>query len=183
MRSTARLIEFTAIFLLLPLALAWQGEVMRRYVIPQLLIFAALCLWWLARDPRFDWRALFAWPVAPGRCLRRIAVLLLAGGALLHPLALALDAEPFALAREQPWLWVAVLLFYPLLSALPQELVFRVFFFHRYRTLFPSPAALVCINAAVFALAHLQLGNGVALALSFLGGLLFAYTYLKTRSL
>jgi membrane protease YdiL (CAAX protease family) len=92
-------------------------------------------------------------------------------------------ADPFALPQQRPVLWLAILVLYPLLSALPQELIFRVFLFHRYRTLFPDGRTLPLVSAGVFALAHLVLGNWVALLLSLAGGLLFAYTYARTGSL
>ncbi len=179
-----RAVEFAVLFVLLPLLLAWQGEVMRRWIIPQLVAFTALCLWLLLRDPSFDRSRLTAWPRTWRPCLARISTLLLFGGAAVMALAYALPGvEPFGLPRERPSLWLAVLLLYPLLSALPQELIFRAFFFHRYRALFPSPWQLVLASATVFALAHLVLGNGIAPVLSLLGGLLFAYTYTKTGSL
>lgn len=179
-----RAVEFSVLFILLPLLLAWQGEVMRRWIIPQLLAFTALCLWLLLRDPSFDRRRLTAWPRTWRPCLARITALLLVGGAAVLALAFGLPGvEPFALPHERPILWLAVLLLYPVLSALPQELIFRVFFFHRYRGLFPAPWQLALVSATVFALAHLVLGNWVAPLLSLAGGLLFAYTYAKTGSL
>ena len=69
------------------------------------------------------------------------------------------------------------MLLYPLLSALPQELVFRVLFFRRYGALFRAAAAAVLVNGLVFALAHLMFWNAVAPGLTFAGGLLFARGY------
>jgi len=181
-----RAAEFSLLFILLPLLLAWQGEAMRRWIIPQLLAFTALCLWLLLRDSGFDRRQLTAWPRACRPCLTRITAQLLVGGAAVLALVYGHGppgVEPFALARERPLLWVAVLLCYPILSALPQELIFRVFFFHRYRVLFPAVWQRSLLSAAVFALSHLVLGNWVAPLLSLAGGLLFAYTYAKTGSL
>lgn len=179
-----RALEFAALFVLLPLVVAWQGETMRRWIIPQLLLITALCLVLLWRDPSFDRRRLLAWPHYWRPCLLRIAVLLVVGGAAVLALAYWLpEVDPFLLPRERPILWLAILLLYPLLSALPQELIFRVFIFHRYRVLFPGRWALPVMSAAVFALAHLVLGNWMALLLSLAGGLLFAYTYARTRSL
>ncbi len=179
-----RALEFAALFVLLPLLIAWQGEVMRRWIIPQLLLITALCLVLLWRDASFDRRRLMVWPKAWRPCLLRIAALLAIGGAAVLALASQMpDAHPFALPRERPGLWLAILLLYPLLSALPQELIFRVFVFHRYRALFPGRRTLPFISAGVFALAHLVLGNWVALVLSLAGGLLFAYTYARTGSL
>jgi membrane protease YdiL (CAAX protease family) len=71
-----------------------------------------------------------------------------------------------------------ILTLYPLLSALPQELVFRPLFFRRYGALFPGTAAAVACNALVFGLAHLMFWNWVALALTVAGGLIFARAYL-----
>lgn len=179
-----RALEFVGLFILLPLVIAWQGETTRRWIIPQLLLITALCLILLWRDESFDRRRLLVWPRPWRPCLLRIAALLLIGGAALWALATQLpEVHPFSLPREQPVLWLAILLLYPLLSALPQELIFRVFLFHRYRDLFPGPWILPLVSAGVFALAHLVLGNWVALLLSFAGGLLFAYTYARTRSL
>ena len=39
----------------------------------------------------------------------------------------------FDLPRQRPWLWLAVMVFYPLVSVYPQELVFRAFVLQRYR--------------------------------------------------
>lgn len=179
-----RALEFAALFVLLPLVIAWQGETMRRWIIPQLLLFTTLCLILLWRDASFDRRGLMAWPRPWRPCLLRIAALLILGGAAVLALAIQLpDTTPFALPHERPGLWLAILLLYPLLSALPQELIFRVFVFHRYRALFPGPRTLPLVSAGVFALAHLVLGNWVALWLSLAGGLLFAYTYARTGSL
>ena len=46
--------------------------------------------------------------------------------------------QAFALPRRAPGLWLAILALYPLLSAAPQEILFRVLFFRRYGALFPS---------------------------------------------
>lgn len=179
-----RALEFAALFVLLPLVIAWQGETMRRWIIPQLLLISALCLFLLWRDASFDRHRLMAWPLAWRPCLLRIALVLVIGGAAVLALASRLPgADPFALPRQRAVLWLTILLLYPLISALPQELIFRVFIFHRYRALFPGTRTLPLVSAGVFALAHLVLGNWVAVLLSLAGGLLFAYTYARTGSL
>ena len=72
---------------------------------------------------------------------------------------------------------------YPLISALPQEFVFCSFFFDRYDKLFKNTKLLIFMSALFFAYAHCLYINPVAPPLSFLGGLIFASTYAKTRSL
>jgi hypothetical protein len=89
----------------------------------------------------------------------------------------------FKFPTEKPMLWIMVLCLYPFLSALPQEIVYRVFFFHRYAGVFKTEQGRVLANAAAFALIHLIFGNVLAVVLSFVGGVLFAYTYRTHQSL
>ena len=71
-------------------------------------------------------------------------------------------------------IWV-IALFYPFVSALPQEIVFRPLFFRRYGALFSGGG--LWINAAVFSLAHLMYWSWVVAVMTFFGGLLFAWSY------
>lgn len=89
----------------------------------------------------------------------------------------------FNLVTEKPAQIIMLFTIYPLLSALPQELIFCSFFFHRYKRFFKSPRARIYASAAVFAYAHMLYINPVAPILSFIAGLVFAYTYARTRSL
>jgi hypothetical protein len=180
----ARAGEFTAIFILLPLLGGLLAEHLKRWVLPQIWLLALLCLILLLRDPAFDSRRLRRLPERLSPCLRRLAWIFVPGALLLLLWALASpDLDPFGLPREKTGLWLAVLVFYPLLSALPQELIFRAFIFHRYRTVFTTPRTMILASAASFGLAHLILGNAMAPVVSVLGGALFAYTYWKSRSL
>ena len=89
----------------------------------------------------------------------------------------------FALVLERPQLVVSLFILYPLLSALPQEFIFCSFFFERYKTLFTTERARIIASAIVFAYAHVLYINWVAPLFSLIGGLIFALTYSKTRSL
>ncbi len=71
---------------------------------------------------------------------------------------------------------------YPLLSALPQEVIFRPLFFRRYGPILPAGAGAIVLNAAVFALAHLMFWNWIVLAMTFVGGLVFAWAYAARHS-
>lgn len=79
-------------------------------------------------------------------------------------------------------MWLAVITLYPLASAFLQEIVFRAFFTLRYRALFNHAYSFVIINATIFGWVHILFGNFIAVTFTFLGGVLFARTYLKTRS-
>jgi len=85
--------------------------------------------------------------------------------------------------RERPQLWVIIMIFYPLISALPQELIYRSFFFHRYQKLFESGLMMIGMSAFLFGFLHIIYDNWVAVISTFLGGWLFSITYRKSNSL
>ncbi len=180
-------------------ALLW-AEIMGFFVIiPSMLGFDLpprwvihACLWVLTiyaavnlrRTPGFSWAGL--WEGAGiSASLRRLVVLrFLALMPVLLALTLALAPERFLrFPLERPALWAAVMILYPLLSALPQELVFRAFFFERYRPLFPKPAAMIAMSAFCFGFAHIMFHNAVAPALTLISGAMFAHSYAHHRSL
>lgn len=88
----------------------------------------------------------------------------------------------FIVLRTKPLLWVVILFVYSLLSVYPQELLYRTFFFQRYQSLFKNEKLFVFINAIIFSLGHLFFKNALVIVLTFLGGLLFAITFNKTKS-
>lgn len=171
-------LEFLFFFVLVPCALALGWVVAQPVPILILVCLGSGIL--LRRDAGFDWEPFRLRPVPQlGMILLRfsaLALLLAATVALWRPGLL------FDLLRTQPWLWGALMIFYPLLSVLPQEFLFRAFFFHRYQPLFGDGAGIVLASAAAFAFVHIVFGNWLAVALSFVGGLLFATTYRWNRS-
>ncbi len=130
----------------------------------------------LLRDPAFQ---------ADGRWFRGLRAE--AGGVVLRSAAAALvilllvrwlaPDRLLALPREAPLTWLLGLALYPLLSAWPQELLYRTWFFHRYAPLFPGPRALVAASGVAFALLHLVYPNLVAPLLSLPAGLILAWRY------
>ncbi len=76
-------------------------------------------------------------------------------------------------------LWLIVIFIYPFLSVVPQEIVYRVFFFQRYfsninRFYFP-----VFLNLVVFAYGHLVFSNMHAIIITAIVSPIFTYAYLK----
>jgi hypothetical protein len=92
--------------------------------------------------------------------------------------------------KRAPDLWLRVMILYPAISVVTQEIYFRVFYFHRYGALFgPHRAAAIAVNAALFAFAHAAIFAyrqtpfpWGAVALSFTGGLIFAWRFSRTQS-
>lgn len=89
----------------------------------------------------------------------------------------------YVVIRNKPMLWVVILFLYSLFSVYPQELIYRTFFFQRYQSLFKSESLFILINAALFSLAHIFFKNALVMLLTFTGGILFALTFRKTKSI
>ena len=89
----------------------------------------------------------------------------------------------FNLPGAFPRFWLLLMLLYPLFSVYPQELLYRTFFFHRYQALFPNPQVMILVNALLFSWMHIVFNSLVAVLYTLIGGLMFAHTYQKTRSL
>ena len=88
----------------------------------------------------------------------------------------------FVVILNKPLMWVILLFIYSFFSVYPQELIYRTFFFERYQRLFSNHKLFIFVNAIVFSLAHIFFRNSLVILLTFLGGLLFAITFYKTRS-
>lgn len=88
----------------------------------------------------------------------------------------------FHVLLEKPKLWVIILFIYSIFSVYPQEIVYRTFFFKRYEGLVTNAYILLIVNALVFSLGHIFFKNLLVLILTFLGGILFAFTFYKTKS-
>ncbi len=78
--------------------------------------------------------------------------------------------------------WLLLLVMYPLLSAIPQEIIFRTFLFHRYKTIIPSKTLRIYVSSLCFGFAHLFYNNWVAVLLSVVAGYVFCRTYAQSRS-
>src|SRR5690606_14078799 len=88
----------------------------------------------------------------------------------------------FHVLFREPQLWVIILFLYALFSVYPQELIFRTFYFQRYQMLFKSRSLFIFLNATLSSLAHIFYRNPLVMLITFLGGILFALTYDKTKS-
>ena len=93
-----------------------------------------------------------------------------------------LPEKLFVMPLEYTAMWLAISLFYSVVSVYPQEIIYRQFFYARYRNLIANEHGFVLLNAVLFCLAHLMFWNSLVLALTFAGGVLFSYTYSKSRS-
>jgi len=177
------LVEFVFLFVAIPAAFF----VMQRMgafppLIPTLLIAFLGCLLMLLADRRFNrrnlWRLRRLAPETP-----RIVFLFLAGAIVMAGAVMLFWPDRLlSLPLRNTRLWAIIMIAYPVFSVYPQELVYRAFLFHRYRPLFRSRAALILASAGAFGLMHIVFQHWLSVLLTFAGGLLFAWTYARTRS-
>jgi membrane protease YdiL (CAAX protease family) len=174
------------------LGLGWlvdYASVPGRVVFPVLLGTTVLIVAVLLLDRSFDRSQLWGWRRAREDLPRVLLLWSVAAVALLGLtafIAFRTDLLPesgfLRLPRERPEILLIVWLAYPWVSAYPQEITHRVFFWHRYGVLFRDRWTLIGVNALAFAWMHALFWNPIALAMTFAGGLLFAWTYDRTRS-
>ena len=172
-------------FILLPLLLAQYGARLRPVPLHLLVLLTAggLGVFWTSR--KFTPRRLWSRP-APGwwrgPLLRAMALALAAG-------AYALTCEPetaFRLPAERPFFWLLIMVLYPLLSVLPQEILFRVCLTDILETICRGkinfPALPILGGALLFGWAHIIYAGYVALGSTCLAGLILAWSYHRNRN-
>ena len=181
MPAAALIPEFLLLFVAFPLAYRFAPWPVP--ALPVLWLITLYCYWQLRRDPTFDRSRL--WNPHPLSTQLPSILLVFVLGALLIYLGVRLFTPDllFSFARTRPRLWAAVILLYPILSVYPQGLIYRSFLMHRYASLFTSEWALILVSAAAFSFMHIVFRNPLAVTLTFLGGLIFAWRYSITGSL
>jgi hypothetical protein len=151
--------------------------------IPVLVLAAIGTVLYLRSRPDFDRRD-FLRPSAIREQFRPIMMLYAASAVLVVTGLIVLAPERlFELPRQEPLIWVMVMLFYPLLSVYPQELIFCGFLFHRYAPVFGTGNGFVAASAASFGFVHVIYGHWLSVVLTTFLGAVLARRYAATRSL
>lgn len=181
MTRTELVAEFLLLFVALPLG--YRFSPVRIPALPLLWIVGGYGWWQLLRDSRFNRNQL--WNAAELLPHLGAILLLFAVAAFVLWLGVRWFAPElqWGFVRQHPVFWAVVMVAYPVLSVYPQGLLYRAFFFERYAQLFPGKWTMILASAAAFAFLHIVFRNGLAVALSFAGGLLFAARYAQTGSL
>jgi len=175
-------IEMVLLFFALPVAIAYWVNQVADYLMPLLGAVGIACLAILLADKQFKRFRLWHWQDFFTH-LRTTLKMFIPWACLLAAVVYLIKPELFLQwPLQEPELWMLTLLIYPIVSVIPQEIIFRTFFFHRYKQILPSKMARWGLSTFVFGLVHLVYGNWVAMVLSWIGGALFGYRYMQTRS-
>lgn len=179
-----RLAEMALLYLGAPVVMTWLifGLRLPLFLVLQPVLLGVIAL--LLIDKTFVVRREiaggFGWAT-----LGSILLIFAIAGAAITWGASALYPERFLdLPRNRFGLWITILILYPLMSVIAQELVYRTFFFHRYGALFAGNAPLaIATNGLLFGVGHVIFGNWIAIGGTIVVGWLFAWRYHTSRSL
>lgn len=172
--------EFIALFIGVPLAMAAFFGMYSLFAVVWALAGVALIL--LILTPGWTWASLLNGPLLGEWKL--ILVFAVGTAAVCAAFVFALVPQQFlSMPAHRTALWVMIMVAYPLLSAFPQELIYRSLFFERYGALFPSSTALIIANGLVFGIGHLFYMNPVTIAMTAAGGAIMGWAYLRNRSM
>jgi hypothetical protein len=179
-RRRAGIAALALIYVALPVALAFVP----RWLLTLCIISGGgVGLARLLTDPRFDRRRLFDAAAARRGLPRILARTAVVWAGLFALVWLARPGMLFLFPRTRPGLWLAIMVGYSVLSAYPQEILYRTFVFHwAPPALARTPLARIALSAALFGWGHVALRNVPAVVLSTAGGFLFASTYERSRS-
>ncbi|MGF1649997.1 MAG: CPBP family intramembrane glutamic endopeptidase [Hyphomicrobiaceae bacterium] len=166
-----------------PLAISWaifsHGVPLVVALQPILIAFVVYLLW----DDSFLLRRELATGFSFKTLLWLLLTFLILGAGITVATYLVFPERFLALPRYRPDLWHMIMLGYPIASVIPQELVYRTFFFHRYGPLFGDMRWLaIAVNGLLFGFAHIIFQNWIAVAGTTVVGWLIAYRYETSRS-
>ncbi len=149
--------------------------------LPRRFLLFAGCAYALFRlRGRIQWRQLLARPPAfllRGALLRGLAAIIL----IACYLALWDQEHLFDFPLRRPRLWLLVFCLYPFLSALPQEIIFRLYVFEVFEPLRRRPWIALWVSALAFGWVHVIYSGWFAVAASTPVGLILACVYHKHR--
>jgi len=170
--KTALWIEWSVLFIGFPL-LAWSEWIRASvFFIFALPVLYALAAW------RFGIGQTRQPPEKRPYPWRNLGIRLVIGFLALFLLTLWLRPDHlFDFPRRAPERWAMIMCFYPLASALPQEFLYRRFYFARYQHLFPGTSLMIASSTVTFAFLHLMYDNLPAIAFTLIGGFIFSMSY------
>jgi uncharacterized protein len=175
------LTEFFLVYFLIPLLIFFKLITLSKMIILFLLALVALLI--LYCDQNFDKKRLFRFNC---KKIQLLTIIWRFGISSAGFLLLILIFSPNSFSQiplNKPLPWIASSISYLSMSVIPQELLYRAYLFHRYRSLFKGKLLPIVMSTLSFSFAHIVYGNFFAFSLTLIGGYFFSVTYQKSRSL
>ena len=174
-----KLTEFLIIFIILPIAFTQKFPIRIKLLIGIIGFFYIIFILLKIENNKFKIASNINWKAFWKQTFIKFAII-----AIITTVFVWITDKDllFNVILNKPKLWIIILFVYSFLSVYPQELIYRTFFFKRYSAFFNNTNLLLFVNAIVFSLGHIFFRNTLVLVLTFFGGLLFAFTYNKTKS-
>jgi hypothetical protein len=177
------LVEMLAFFVVTPILLynlLYEQRIPLFALLPPVFVFFII---FLTIDRSFSWRKTLGVGIRLKDLASVVLIFAIAGPALAIFAYNDVPERYLAFPQRAYDLWLTIMIVYPLVSVTAQEIMYRVFFFHRYRPLFAGdPQAGIFLNAVLFSFSHIVFQDVTTLIISFMGGLLFAWRYESSRS-
>ncbi len=171
--------EFIVLFLGIPLLLV-SGKILHPSSILLPLVAGLIVYFYLQKD--FKFREFVRLQVPRKTWIEQGIIVLLIGLGLTVAVWIFEPENLFNLPRGNWKIWVAMFFFYPIFSAYAQEVIYRLFLFRRYRSIFTNKYSLILASAITFSYAHIVYFSVLSLVLTFFAGLYLSIVYYKTRS-
>ena len=177
--TTYKLTEFFLIFIVVPISFALKFPVWIKMTIGVIGFLYVIYVLLKLENNKFKIAKHLNWK----QFWKRTLLKLIGIAVITSIYVLVYDSKNFlVMPINKPSVWVVILFIYSFFSVYPQELIYRTFFFQRYQSLFKNEMLFLLVNAAVFSLAHIFFRNTLVMFLTFVGGILFALTFKKTKS-
>ncbi|MGI9404547.1 MAG: CPBP family glutamic-type intramembrane protease, partial [Hyphomicrobium sp.] len=176
-------VELMLLYVGAPLAMTSVVHDHRLPIFVALLPVLAVVMVFLMIDPTFSLKRELTGGFGWRTMLSILAVFVIGGGAVALYISHYHPGWLFEFPRSRPQTYTRIMLLYPAMSVVVQELVYRTFYFHRYGAVFGKAWWLaILLNGALFGFGHIVIGTQVAVLGTMATGTLFAIRYALTRS-
>ena len=167
-------IEFFSLFIFLPTILFFIADT--KVIFTTLYIVFFFSLWKIKKDKTFIFSKLKNKPD-----LKFVFLYFLVFSLLGFFYTFFVDKSLFFIfPKESPKVWLLVIILYPFFSVIPQEFIYRVFFFQRYKNILSKNLFIkYFINSLFFSYAHIVFQNYHAVIITALVSPIFCYSYEK----
>ena len=172
--------EFSLLFLGIPLFIRFFSDLIHPSFILVPTIVGVILLLTFTTD--FSLRELIIITVKKKQLIRNGIFLSLSAMFLLFLVMWMTPGNLFDLPEKHFRLWVLLCASYPLLSAYPQEIIYRLFLFKRYKRLLSTKILRITASAVTFGFAHIIYGSGLSVMLTLVAGFYLAWVYTRTKS-